>query len=186
MRVAIFGGTFDPVHSAHLEIAREALDYFHLDQVLFVPAAHPPHKSAHKHTPYEHRYKMVELACSGEPRFQPSRVEEGNERSYSIHTIERLKSQRPQDDWCFLIGSDAFADIRTWYRWEDVVRAIHFLVVSRPGHNYYAPPGAHVSRLDNALRISSSELRRTLAKGESPREIPGAVLEYIRENRLYR
>ena len=90
MRRAIFGGTFDPIHRAHLVVAREAADAFSLDQVLFIPAANPPHKEAG--TPYEHRYKMVELACEEDPRFSPSRLEEEARKSYSIYTIERVKA----------------------------------------------------------------------------------------------
>ena len=82
MRTAIFGGTFDPIHSAHLVVAREAAETFSLDRVLFIPAANPPLKEAG--ASYEDRYRMVELACAGEPRFIPSRLEEGREKSYSI------------------------------------------------------------------------------------------------------
>jgi len=90
MRRAIFGGTFDPIHRAHLVVAREAADAFSLDQVLFVPAANPPHKEAG--TPYEHRYNMVELACKEDPRFIPSHLEEETRKSYSIYTIELVKA----------------------------------------------------------------------------------------------
>jgi len=95
MRTAIFGGTFDPVHSAHLVMAREAAQQLSLDSVLFIPAGNPPHK--HADTPYEHRYRMVELACAADPHFVASRLEEGREKSYSIHTIERVRAQSAQD-----------------------------------------------------------------------------------------
>ena len=75
MRTAIFGGTFDPIHSAHLVVAHEAAEAFALDRVLFIPAANPPHKEAG--APYEDRFRMVELACDADPRFLPSRLEEG-------------------------------------------------------------------------------------------------------------
>src|SRR5262245_42906776 len=101
MRRAIFGGTFDPIHRAHLVVAREAADRFSLDQVLFIPAANPPHKEAG--TNYEHRYRMVELACACDPRFVPSRIEEGHEKSYSINTIERVKALN--GELFFVIGS---------------------------------------------------------------------------------
>src|SRR5271157_6064953 len=130
MRTAIFGGTFDPIHTAHQVVAREAAEMFSLDRVLFIPAANPPHKETS--TSYEDRYKMVELACQGEPRFVASRLEEGREESYSIHTIERVKSMG--GEVFFVIGADAFAEIQTWHRWEDVVRSAAFIVVARPGH----------------------------------------------------
>jgi nicotinate-nucleotide adenylyltransferase len=182
MRRAIFGGTFDPIHRAHLVVAREAADAFALDQVLFIPAANPPHKGAG--TPYEHRYEMVELACREDPRFSPSRLEEESRKSYSIYTIERVKAMG--GDVFFVIGADAFAEIQTWFRWQDVVREVEFIVVTRPGHNYLSPPGARVHRLDTvALPVSSSEIRAALVRGESPAELPQVVLEYIRANGLY-
>ncbi len=182
MRTAIFGGTFDPIHSAHLVVAREAAEAFLLDRVLFIPAANPPHKETG--VSYEQRYKMVELACSGEPRFIASRLEQGREKSYSIHTIERVKAMG--DEVFFVIGADAFAEMLTWYRWEDVVRAVDFIVVARPGHAFTSPPGARVHRLETvALPVSSSEIRQALARGETPPELPPAVFEYIRANELY-
>ena len=184
MKTAIFGGTFDPIHWAHVHIARAAADTFSLDRVLFIPAANPPHKEAG--ASYEDRYKMVELACAEEPRFVPSRLEEGREKSYSIHTIERVKAQPHVGELFFIIGSDAFAEIRSWHRWEDVVRETDFIVVLRPGHTYSIPTGARVHRLETvALPVSSSEARHALARGENPYELPPSVAEYIREHRLY-
>jgi len=183
MKTAIFGGTFNPIHSAHLTMARLAADRLALDRVLFIPAGRPPHKEAA--TPYEDRYRMVELACAAEPRFVASRLEAGNEKSYSINTIERVKAEESGTLY-FIIGSDAFADIQTWYRWQDVVAAVEFVVVTRPGHKIEPPPGATVHRLDDvALPVSSSEIRRELARGDTPRELPGPVAEYIRVHGLY-
>jgi nicotinate-nucleotide adenylyltransferase len=187
LRIAIFGGTFDPIHCGHLTIAREAARVFSLTRVLFIPASHPPHKSSVKSAPYEDRYRMVELACAGEPLFEPSRLEAGQRKSYSIETVERVKAGlAPGDELFFLIGSDAFAEIQTWYRWRDVVREAAFIVVTRPGHSYAVPPGARTHRLDTlALSVSSSEIRARLASGEAPSELPRPVLEYIREHGLY-
>lgn len=183
MRIAIFGGTFDPIHSAHLVIAHEAAEAFALDRILFIPAGNPPHKEAG--ASYEDRFRMVELACAADPRFEPSRIEQGREKSYSIQTIERLTA--PEQTLLFIIGADAFAEIRTWHRWEDVVRSVEFIVVTRPGHPYGSPPGARVHRLDTvALPVSSSEIRQELAKGQSPAVLPPAVAGYIRARGLYR
>jgi len=182
MRRAIFGGTFDPIHRAHLVVAHEAADAFSLDQVLFIPAANPPHKETG--TPYEHRYKMVELACREDSRFTPSRLEEQARKSYSVYTIEAVKALG--GDVFFVIGADAFAEIQTWFRWQDVVREAEFIVVTRPGHHYESPPGARVHRLETvALPVSSSEIRAALARGETPAELPASVLDYIRANGLY-
>jgi nicotinate-nucleotide adenylyltransferase len=188
LRLAIFGGTFDPIHSAHLTVAREAARACKVDRVLFVPAKAPPHKNRPDAAPYEDRYRMVELACAGEPLFEPSRLESGEEKSYSIHTIERVKAGlAPGDELLFIIGADAFADIRTWHRWSDVVRAVEFIVVARPGHTYEPPPGARIYRLDTlSLDISSSDIRARISRGEEPSEVPPAVMAYIREKGLYR
>jgi nicotinate-nucleotide adenylyltransferase len=188
MRVALFGGTFDPVHSGHIAIAREAADRFHLDKVLFVPAARPPHKGGVTHAAYEHRICMAELACQADPRFEASRLEEGTKRSYSIDTIEKVRAHRlaANGDLFFLIGADAFAEIGTWRRWRDVVRSVRFIVVSRPGIRYTVPEGAVIERLDSlAIPISSSEIRRKLAMGQRPIEVPEQVLQYIGEHHLY-
>ena len=163
-------------------IAREAAHAFSLDRVLFIPAANPPHKEAA--ASYEDRFRMVELACQGEERFVASRLEEGAEKSYSIHTIERVK--RENGEVFFVIGADAFAEIRTWYRWQDVANSVTFLVVTRPGHHYETPPGAMVERLETvALPVSSSEIRHKLAIGAAANDLPPSVFAYIREHRLY-
>jgi len=182
MRTAIFGGTFDPIHSAHLVVAREAAERFALDRVLFIPAANPPHKEAG--ADYEDRFRMVELACAGDARFEASRLEAGREKTYSIHTIERVKELN--GDVFFVIGADAFAEIQTWHRSDDVIRAVEFIVVARPGHAFTSPPGARVYRLDTvALPTSSSEIRQELAQGRTPSGVPPVVMEYIREHGLY-
>src|SRR3954471_16551388 len=149
MRLAIFGGTFDPIHRAHLAVAREAADRFHLDRVLFIPAARPPHKQSGACAPYEDRVRMAELATAGEARFRVSRLEEGTARSYSIDTIEKLRGELAEDDELFfIIGADAFAEIQTWHRWRDVARAVRFIVVSRPNSVYAAPAEIGYERLD--------------------------------------
>ena len=186
-RIALFGGTFDPIHNAHLTVAREAAHEFQLDRVLLIPAAHPPHKPNDQITPYEDRYQMVALACAGDPLLEASRLEEGEQKSYSIDTIERVRQTlHPEDRLYFVIGADAFHEIETWHRWQDVIASVEFIVVTRPGHAYVTPPGAKVSRLDTlALAISSSDIRHRLASGDQPAEVPPEVWAYIREHHLY-
>lgn len=188
MRLAVFGGTFDPIHTAHTRVAREAADRFRLDKVLFVPASHPPHKLNGQTTPFEHRYRMVELACAEDPRFEPSRLEEGQEKSYTVNTLEKLKAAlAPGDEMYFLIGADAFAEIESWHRSRDVLRMVDFIVVSRPGYELRVPEGARVHRLETlALPLSSSEIRRQLETTGSADGLHPQVLEYIRRHGLYR
>ena len=182
--LALFGGTFDPIHNAHLTVARAARDAFGLN-VLLVPAAVPPHKRHQRTEPWHHRYRMVQLACADERQLEASDLEAHTERSYSIDTIERVLPL-VTGKLFFLIGADAFAEIRTWHRWEDVLASVDFVVVSRPGHAYNLPPGARVHTLERIeLPVSSSAVREALARGEDPAELPAPVLAYIREHRLY-
>ena len=187
MKLAIFGGTFDPIHEGHLALAREAAARYRLDRVLFVPAAHPPHKEGVTHAPYADRVRMAELACEGDARFEVSRIEEDTARSYSVVTIEKIRARlAPGDRLYFLIGADAFAEIRTWHRWRDVASGVRFLVVSRPGHVYQPPPGIEFDRIDDIeVAISSSEIRRALARSQSPAGLPAAVLDYAVSHGLY-
>jgi nicotinate-nucleotide adenylyltransferase len=184
-KTVLFGGTFDPVHNAHLEIARAAARRFELSEIIFVPAANPPHKSQGAHAPYEDRVRMAELACAGEPLFNVSRIEQGSARSYSIHTIEKLEAAG-SGPLGFLIGADAFAEIQTWHRWRDVIRHVEFIVVTRPGARYDIPAGALVRELIGlSIPVSSSEIRTRLKEGDNSVPVPAAVLDYIHARGLY-
>jgi nicotinate-nucleotide adenylyltransferase len=195
VKIALFGGTFDPVHDAHLAVARAAADAFELDRVLFVVSGDPPHKTSRRHTPYEHRQRLVELACKTDSRFEAPRLEAPQvlqgRRSYSIDTIERVQAGLAADDELyFLLGEDAYRDLEIWYRLEDVVRAVEFLVVSRPdsqGQPEPVLPGLRVQWLRGVSHpVSSTEVRRRLRASESVRGmVPEAVAEYIREHGLY-
>lgn len=186
MRLALFGGTFDPIHSAHLAVARAAADHFALDRVLLIPNAIPPHKQRQTGASYEHRLAMVAAAASVDARLEASDLERGNETSYSILTIERVRTEWPSAELFFLIGADAFSEIETWRRWRDVLAQVAFIVLSRPGYEYDVPSGATVLRLDTLqIDVSSSAIRRALAAGEMPEALPVAVREYICAHGLY-
>jgi nicotinate-nucleotide adenylyltransferase len=186
LRLAILGGTFDPIHEAHLALARQATEQFQLDRVLVVPASHPPHKSGVTHASYEHRVRMAELACAGDSRLEVSRLEQDT-TSYSIDTIGKVREQLgPQDRLFFIIGADAFAEIESWRRWREVVRAVIFIVASRPGHRYRIPEGSSVERLETVeLPFSSSAIRHALRQGARPQGIPAEVMKYIHRHGLY-
>jgi len=187
-RIAIFGGTFDPIHTAHLVVARRAIEECALDKLLFIPASHPPHKATATVASYEDRCRMVDVACAGEPRCEVSRLEEGDGTSYSIITIEKLRAESaPGDRLFFVIGADAFAEIQSWYRSRDVIAAVEFIVVTRPGNEYTVPEGARVHRLDTiTLPVSSTQIREQLAAGRTVAELPAPVSAYIRRRGLYR
>lgn len=184
--LALFGGTFDPVHNAHLRIAEAAADRCGLERLLFIPSGRPPHRAEGTFASYEDRFAMVQLACDCDPRFEPSRLEQGEEKSYSIHTIQKVQASHAGPLY-FLIGADAFAEIETWYLWKQVVALVTFIVVSRPGAQYRVPESARVVRLEELqLPISSSEIRRDLAFGRTDLPLPQAVSAYIATHGLYR
>lgn len=187
-RIGLFGGTFDPIHRGHLQIAQEAAQTFALDRVLFIPAANPPHKTAAALTPYADRLRMTEIACASYPNFSASALESDPEKSYTVDTLERVRRELSSyDDLFFLIGADAFREIETWKRWRDVLKLTEFIVISRPGAEYRIPGDAHVHRMDDVrIPISSSAIRKRLAAGEPAPELPAEVAEYIREHGLYR
>ncbi len=171
----LFGGAFDPVHEGHLAIARAAKDQAGVDRVIFIPSGNPPHKPLR--TPFEHRAAMLRLVVE-----EVSEVERGVERGYTFETLQHFPEPR-----LFLIGADAFAEVRTWYRWREVLAMTEFLVASRPGHIYEIPDGARVRRLDTVeLPDSSSTIREKLRRGERPEELPQPVYDYIRRHGLYR
>jgi nicotinate-nucleotide adenylyltransferase len=128
---------------------------------------------------------MVELACEGHPELSPSRLEEGDQKSYSIDTIGRI-AREPEDTLFFIIGADAFAEIQTWKRWRDVIASVDFIVVSRPGHDYEIPEGARVHHLSHLqLPYSSTAIRNAIAHGQRPAGLSDPVWSYIVQEHLY-
>jgi len=137
MKIALFGGTFDPVHRGHLAVARAAARKFHLDKIFFVAADLPPHKQKRQITDFQHRFAMVALATAAEPVFVPSLLDAyTGQPNYSIDTVRRLKSSlKKTDRLYFLIGMDAFNDISSWRQPEELLAEVEFIVVSRPGYS---------------------------------------------------
>lgn len=137
VNIALFGGTFDPIHSGHLKVAGAAARKFNLDSILFVPSGTPPHKLQNQLTNFNHRFAMVALACSGDRRFVPSLIErptKGSRPQYSISTVGRFKRMlRTKNRLFFLIGADAFLDLPHWKSYRRLLSLAEFVVVSRPG-----------------------------------------------------
>lgn len=194
MRLALFGGTFDPIHSGHLEAAAAAADADALDRVLVIPSGRPPHKPESCGAGYAHRYRMVELACAADPRLEASRLEEPHptgEPNYSIDTIRRALAELDfEPPLRFIIGTDAFEEVGSWRDSEEARDAVEFLVTGRPE---YEPPGASTVADPSARRVfcdhpASSRLVRHRAKiGGSLADLaPPAVCSYIWEHGLYR
>lgn len=170
MNIALFGGTFDPVHRGHLEVARAAVRRFRLQQVLFVPAHVPPHKQKQPVTAYQHRFAMLALATAGEKRFVPSLLEApdgaaANSPSYSILTVRRVqRTLGERDRLFFLIGIDAFLDIATWREPEALLREAEFIVASRPGFSL-ADVGAALPASLRPEKAVLAALKRAQATG---------------------
>jgi nicotinate-nucleotide adenylyltransferase len=137
-RIALFGGSFDPIHSGHLAIARAADRRFNFDEMHFIPASRPPHKLKQHMGPFPHRFAMVALACSEHPHFVPSVAEAGDDFSgaqlhYSVDTVRYFRHTYHGDRIYFMIGADAFLDIPMWKEYETLLELCDFVVANRPG-----------------------------------------------------
>lgn len=181
LNVGVFGGSFDPVHNGHLAIAQAALETIPLDRVIFVPARRSPLKGDAPAAGEDHRFAMLELATSDEPRFSVSRVElDRPPPSYTVDTLEALAGE---GRLFLILGADAAHEL---HRWRDPERIRHLatiVIARRPGADH--DPAAIV--LDTPLMdVSARELRERAARGRSLRYlVPDAVWRYIQERRLY-
>ena len=187
-RIGIFGGTFDPVHRGHLAVARAALRRLKLDKLVFLPAGVSPHKQHRRpQASFAHRIAMLKLATEGEPRFFLSRMEAKGVH-YSIDTVRRMKrSLRKGDRLFFVIGADAFREISTWWRAEELLRQCEFAVATRPGASLKRTAGAVVHTLRVHNRISATQVRAAARRGRSlAKLVPLPVAQYIARKRLYR
>src|SRR5436305_1132190 len=139
-RIAIFGGSFDPIHNGHLAVARAADRRFNFDEIHFIPASRPPHKLKQHLAPFPHRYAMVALASTEHPHFVPSLAEAGEDFSgtqlhYSVDTVRYFRHayHGPGDRIFFMIGADAFLDIPMWKEYESLLGLCDFIIANRPG-----------------------------------------------------
>src|SRR5215471_7635488 len=181
MRIALFGGTFDPVHLGHLAVARAAADKFDLSRIYFAPANLPPHKQKRKLTDFQHRFAMLALATAEDKRFIPSLLDApSGVPNYSVETVRRLKGSLPKSDRLyFLIGMDAFKDISTWRQPVRLLGECEFIVAARPGHSL-----ADVGRaLPAAIRPAEAELRVLSRQASGTIALPGATIHLLDEVR---
>lgn len=189
-RIGVFGGTFDPVHNTHLDIARTALDYAHLDKVLFVVSASPPHKTGEVAISAEERYLLVDAALRNEPTMQACRLEVEREGpSYTADTLKELSHQYPDAALFLIIGSDSLVDLPRWYNPRHILETAHLLVVPRPGTPEPIPEllEGHYDILPfKVSSLSSTEIRQNLSEGKPVNTlIPESVSALIHKKGLY-
>lgn len=184
MNICIFPGTFNPIHEAHIRIAEFALKEYGFEKIIFIPAYIPPHKLLESELA-KHRLNMVKLAISDNPKFDISDIEYRNEeKSYSLYTVQKIKKMyNIQNRVNFIIGTDAFAQIKTWYKSKELAKIVHFIVF---------PRGVKINKEDfqdydyeiankEYMAISSTEIRNN-----QEYNINNKVKEYIEQNGLYK
>jgi len=213
-RVAFYGGSFDPVHVGHLEIARRLSEEFRLDEFVFVPAFHAPHKKENKPASPFHRFAMLTAVTDDEPSITVSSVElENPDHPYSIETLTKIKALMPEDEIFFVIGADSWQDITTWRRWEEVLTIVDIIVVTRPGFEIgfdhvtekirgrvmdLRTQKSEVGSQESESRIyitdcvnidvSATEIRRMVREGEPGWDaiVPDPAAKHIKKYGLYR
>jgi nicotinate-nucleotide adenylyltransferase len=212
--VALFGGTFDPIHAGHIAVAQAAQRRFHLDAVYFIPSSRPPHKAKAALTPFVHRYAMVALGCADHSTFVPSLAEAPQDGAtphifYSIDTVRRYRREHPEDHLYFILGADQFLEIPTWKSSEALLDSCDFIIASRPGFRLDAlrlviPPdrlgrasGHETNRIvlrksvvhlltTVSSHVSSTEIRNRLSRHQNIHGlVPARVEEYILGQALY-
>jgi nicotinate-nucleotide adenylyltransferase len=200
MRIGVFGGAFDPVHTGHLILAEQCREQARLDQVWFVPAARHPFKADSTAAPFDRRVEMLGLAIAGHLAFRVDEIEKHRPGlSYTADTLDELKRQHPEDEFFMLVGSDTLPDLPKWQTPERIVRAAALVVMERPGHPIPSNADLHAAiglpsgeplRLQKAevplIDLSSRDIRRRISQRRSIRYmLPRAVEVYIAEKRLY-
>ena len=198
MRLALFGGTFDPPHRGHLAIAAAAADAFALDRVLFAPVGRQPLKAKHGASPFADRVAMVQLACAADPRFELSLLDaprEDGSPNYTVDSLAMLRAAMPDERLFNLVGADSFLHMRQWREPERLLELAEWIVVSRPG---FPLDGLDRMGLTEEQRgrvhvlagveedVAATGLRERLETGACCTDVlPEAVSEYIERRRLY-
>lgn len=206
--IGLLGGSFDPIHQGHLQLANLALRHLILTQLLFIPCKQPVLAKKNDATEQQ-RCEMIQLAIAPIPLCHlDTRELNRTTPSYTLDTLIQLRQIYPKIPLVFIMGSDAFAQLDLWYRWKMLIQYTHFWVVQRPGEQktlragllnfvkkhrsdhkelLYQTSGCVIlNEFDEVLDISSSAIRKQLHEGRKPFGLPEAVLEYIYSNHLYR
>lgn len=197
MRTGIIGGTFDPIHNAHIMIALKAYEEFHLDRVLFMPSPNPPHKDEKEITPIYHRVNMIRLAIEEYPYFEFSDYELTRKGTvYSADTLTDYKQKHPEEELFFIIGSDSLFTIDSWYHPEIIFEKAHILAAKRNDASSSSMKekiidlrkkyDINISVLTvDASDISSTKIRQNVSEENLSEYLPVNVMDYIKKNSLY-
>ena len=195
-KIGLFGGTFDPPHTGHIALAKNALLSFSLDKIIFIPAGNPPHKTDKRVSDKTHRFEMVNIAIKNEFDFLISDFEIINEKpNYSYLTIEHFKNEYPDDEIFFIVGADSYRDFPKWKNYPGILSLCTFIVLNRNDVNlgeyfkkYHEISHEHKALFldDFSFVLSSTELREKIASGKNCKDLlPDGVYEYIKRNNLY-
>ncbi|WP_312649429.1 nicotinate-nucleotide adenylyltransferase [Aminipila sp.] len=199
-KIGIYGGSFDPIHWGHIQLALQAREELHLDKVIFIPAKYQPFKMDMEVTPEEHRVNMLIQALQGKKGLEISYAElEIDEISYTINTLRRIRTFYSSDtEFFFILGTDSFLNIECWYKSKELLRDFSFAIGSRPGYKedqlkccidkIRAVYNTNIILLNNEeLPISSTDIKTHIKMGESIKDlVPESVERYIHENGLYK
>lgn len=191
MTVGIFGGSFDPPHVAHLIVAETIREQCAFDQIWWMPAYQPPHKTDDVQTPPRHRLAMTHAATQDHPSFHVSALEVEREGlSYTVDTLRLLQERHPQIIFTLIVGGDSWADFDDWHRPSDIIRLAPLVVYPRPGAEALTVPQAYEGRVHIAeaplLEVSSTIIRARCRDGRSIRYlVTEPVRDYIRDQGLY-
>lgn len=182
MKIALYGGSFDPVHFGHLILAREAREKLALDRVVFIPAAQSPHKMARPPAPAEARLEMLRLAVEGEEGFEVDDLElRRPPPSFAIDTVRKYRQRHPDAELFYLLGSDNRAELETWHEINALRREVRFLWLGR------SDGPAEEPEITRRVDISATEIRKRVAMGRSVRYLlPEKACEVIYRQGLYR
>lgn len=183
-KIGVYGGTFDPVHHAHLILARDALEQLGFDEIIFVPAAISPLKKSAPIASGEVRLAMLRAAIQDEPRFAVDDCElRRPPPSYTIDTVEQIRRNHPDVSICCMIGEDNVGSLTQWHRFPELEKLVEFVVLDRRGKS----PRHSYPIIDRKIDISATEIRTRVASGQSIRYfVPPAVEEIIIREKLYK
>ena len=183
-KIGIYGGTFDPIHNAHLILAREALEQLELERVIFIPAAVSPHKVGAMSASGALRLEMLQAAVDGEPGFEVDDLElHRPPPSFTIDTVEELKRRHATAEIFYLIGSDNLPRLHTWHRFDELQQLVRFAILARDEK----PIESRHTTIRRLIDVSATEIRNRVATGRSIRYlVPASVEEIIRRQQLYK